>query len=55
MLFRVYRLNDIMIHDNDNCADACGMATNIELQYSEMAPWCNGAKPSREFFIKGSF
>lgn len=52
MLLRVYRLNDIMIHDNDNCTDARGgtAATILNCNIRKWRLNATALSLRREFF-----
>lgn len=55
MLLRVYRLNDIMIHDNDNCTDARGTATILNCNIRKWRLNATALSLRREFFTKVPF
>ena len=51
----MYRLNDIMIHDNDNCTDACGTATVLNCNIRKWRLNATALSLRRKFFMGEAF
>lgn len=51
----MYRLNDIMIHDNDNCTDACGTATILNCNIRKWRLNATALSLRRKFFMASLF